>query len=182
MRLPCLFACLAALLLAACERRQPTAPDTHTLGAPAAAADSCGIAALPEEALARLNAERAAGHRCGNRSMPPALPLKWDPSLQAAAAEHSLDMARRNYFEHRTPEGERASQRATRNNYPWKAIGENLAGGDTSVAGVMDGWLDSPDHCAAMLDGVYADVALACVRQPGSTWGTYWTMVLGRKR
>jgi hypothetical protein len=25
------------------------------------------------------------------------------------------------------------------------------------------------------------DVAVACVAQPGTEWGTYWTMVLGRK-
>jgi uncharacterized protein YkwD len=178
-----LLALLGCVLLAACGRDEPAppAPDTSVLGAGPVSA-SCGVAAMPEEVLARLNAVRAAGYRCGERSMAPAAPLKWDPALQSAATDHSLDMARRNYFEHRSPEGERAGQRAARSNYAWKAVGENLAGGDTSVADVMEGWLDSPDHCANMLDPAYADVAVACVQQPGSKWGTYWTMVLGHKR
>jgi uncharacterized protein YkwD len=183
-RIVLLLALLGCALLSACARREPTPTvraDTAVLGA-GTALPNCGIAALPDQALARLNAERAAGHRCGARLMPPSQPLKWDPALQSAAAMHSIDMAKRNYFEHRDPDGERVGQRAARSNYSWRAIGENLAGGDINVEEVMDGWLGSPEHCANMLDAAYADVALACVQQPGSKWGTYWTMVLGRRR
>src|SRR6476620_1805063 len=57
------------------------------------------------EALRRINAARAAGHSCGWHRMPPAPPLRWDGALQSAAAGHSRDMAQRNYFDHRSPEG-----------------------------------------------------------------------------
>ena len=164
--------CLAFLLALLCS----------TALAAGAALPNCGVTALPEEALARLNALRAAGHRCGSRVMAPALPLRWHPGLQSAAIRHSQDMARRGYFDHSSPEGERVGQRAALGNYAWRAIGENLAGGDISVDEVMDGWLASPDHCANMLDAAYEDVGVACVQQPGSRWGTYWTMVLGRRR
>lgn len=180
----------ALAALAACGEREtpaprqvaePAAPDTATLGAGPAPAN-CGIRQLPDEALRRINAARAAGHRCGGRSMPPSQPLSWDPSLQSAATGHSLDMAKRNYFDHRSPEGRSVSQRASASNYNWKSVAENLAGGDTSVGEVVQGWLDSPEHCSNLMDPGFSDVALACVQQPGTEWGTYWTMVLGRKR
>jgi uncharacterized protein YkwD len=186
-----LLAVVTVLALAACgERRDvqpvaqpapPQAPDTASMGAGPSNAN-CGIAALPQEALDRINAARAAGHRCGARRMAPTFPLKWDPALYSAASGHSLDMAKRNYFDHRSPSGVTVNQRASASNYNWKTVGENLAGGDTSVAEVVQGWLDSPEHCENLMDPTFNDMAVACVAQPGTQWGTYWTMMLGRKR
>lgn len=194
------FTCIAALaaaLVAGCgERReapvQPPplgrvhAPDTSELGAGppsgimgGARVASCG--ASVEEALARINAARAAGFRCGGRAMGPSSPLKWDPSLFSAAEGHSLDMAKRNYFEHRSPEGQDVSHRVSATPYKWRSVGENLAGGDRTVAEAIQGWLESPQHCENMLDPKYRDVALACEARSGTEWGTYWTMVLGRR-
>jgi uncharacterized protein YkwD len=133
-----------------------------------------------DEALRRINAARAAGQRCGWRSMPPAPPLRWNGALQAAAASHSRDMARRNYFDHRSPEGRTVSERAAASRYKSRMVGENLAGGDRNVAGAVQGWVDSPSHCQNMMNPQFNEVAVACVGRPGSQWGTYWTMVLGR--
>ena len=183
------LAALCALLLAGCQGHEPVvagepvrqaAPDTQAAGAGVVA--DCGIRHLPGEILQRINAARAAGHRCGARWMGPARPLQWDRSLYAAAAEHSLDMARRNYFEHRSPNGSTVRQRASASHYDWKAIGENIAGGDRSVDEVVQGWLASSGHCENIMDPRFDDVAVACVAQPGTEWGTYWTMVLGRRR
>jgi uncharacterized protein YkwD len=189
------------MALPACSERQDApvqpeplghvhGPDTSVLGAAPgqrgatgeAALANCGLRAAPEELLQRINGVRAAGHRCGRRNMGPAAPLKWDASLQSAATGHSLDMAKRNYFEHRSPEGADVASRASASNYRWQTVGENIAGGDRTVAEVMQGWLESPDHCENIMDPRFADVAVACVAQPGTEWGTYWTMVLGRKR
>jgi uncharacterized protein YkwD len=190
MSLACML--FAAAVLAACGRSAPqapssssarseSAPDTSVLGAGPVAA-SCGIAELPQDILQRINAARAAGQRCGARSMAPALPLKWDPALYGAAAEHSQDMARRNYFEHETPEGQDVGERANAQAYDWKSVGENIAGGDRNVAEVVQAWLASPEHCENIMDPGFRDVAVACVARPGTQWGTYWTMVLGRRR
>jgi uncharacterized protein YkwD len=132
--------------------------------------------------LRRVNEARARPRRCGRQAMGPATPLKWDGSLEMAASSHSLDMAKRNFFDHRSPTGTTVSQRASASRYNWKTVGENIAGGDTSVDEVIQGWLDSPDHCTNIMEPAFSDVAVACVQQPGTEWGTYWTMVLGRKR
>jgi uncharacterized protein YkwD len=154
-------------------------PDTQSLGAGPAIAGNCGM--RTEEALQRINAARAAGRRCGARSMPPAPPLRWDLQLYSAASGHSMDMARRNYFQHASPEGVQVSTRVSASRYKWKSVGENLAGGDRTIAEAVEGWLNSPDHCENLMDSKYVDVAVACVAQPGTEWGTYWTMVLGRR-
>jgi uncharacterized protein YkwD len=191
-----LAAAAALVLLAGCGQREVNAPpplghrhaadspvagaepDTRSMGA-AALGGSCGL--RTEEALQRVNAARAAGRRCGSRTMPPAPPLRWDTQLFSAAEGHSSDMARRNYFEHRSPEGVHVSQRVSASRYNWKSVGENLAGGDRNIGEAVQGWLNSPDHCENLMDAKYVDVAVACVAQPGTEWGTYWTMVLGRK-
>jgi uncharacterized protein YkwD len=145
-------------------------------------ATDCALGDLQRETLLRVNAARTAGGRCGNRAMPPVPAVGWDVSLYAAAHSHSQDMAQRNYFDHRSPEGKGVRQRATAHRYPARTLGENIAGGDTAVAGVMETWLTSPDHCNNIMDPEFTDMAVACVRQAGTQLGTYWTMVLGRKR
>jgi uncharacterized protein YkwD len=177
-----LLACGAAVLAASlggCGTGKT--PGTSVLGAGPAAA-SCGITELPQQILQRINAARAAGRRCGAHAMPPVSPLKWDPALYGAAVDHSQDMARRNYFEHETPEGQDVGQRAGARSYDWKSVGENIAGGDRDVDEVVQGWLQSPEHCENIMDPNFRDVAVACAARPGTQWGTYWTMVLGRRR
>lgn len=135
----------------------------------------------PMEALRRINAARAAGQRCGWRRMAPARALHWDGSLASVATAHSRDMARRNYFDHRSPEGRTVRDRVAKTPYKMKMVGENLAGGDPQVASAIQGWIDSPDHCENLMNPQFTEVAVACVGQKGSQWGTYWTMVLGRR-
>jgi uncharacterized protein YkwD len=45
----------------------------------------------------------------------------------------------------------------------------------------MNGWLASEGHCNNIMESSFNDVALACVSQPGTTYGKYWTMELGRR-
>jgi uncharacterized protein YkwD len=192
---PIAFSLLAALLLAACGERviEPAplavrhAPPASELGAGPATGvlgngplQACSRIAV-EEVLQRINAARASGYRCGRRAMGPAAPLKWDPSLYAAAERHSVDMARRNYFEHRSPDGADVKTRASAAHYKFRMMGENIAAGVRSVPEAMQAWFESPGHCENIMTAEFQDVAVACAAQPGSEWGTYWTMVLGRK-
>jgi len=140
---------------------------------------TCSVQA--QEALRRINAARAKGLRCGWRAMPAAPPLRWDGTLQSVAARHSRDMAVRNYFDHKSPDGRTVSERVKASPYKFRLVGENLAGGDANVASAIQGWIDSPGHCVNLMDARFVDVAVACVGDRRSQWGTYWTMVLGRR-
>ena len=182
----------ATLLLAGCGA--PVEPNNTTLpvtGVAAAApvgthlnfATSCGIGAgLRDDVLQRLNAARAVARSCGAQKMAPASVLTWNDALLSAAVKHSHDMAQRDYFGHVSPEGSRVGNRIRAEGYNWRAVGENLAGGDRGVDGVIAGWLASPGHCHNMMEPDFAEVAVACVQRDGSRWGTYWTMVLAHRR
>ena len=143
---------------------------------------SCGLPAFRETLLRRINAERAKRQSCGLHVALEATPLVWNEQLLSAAARHSTDMARRDYFEHASPEGQRVGQRVSREGYPWRAVGENIASGDRTVDAVMNGWMRSPSHCSNLMQPAFTEVGVACVIRPGSTPGAYWTMVLGKKR
>jgi uncharacterized protein YkwD len=183
------FACAAAVLFGCARQEQPVtppplaaarapaAPDTTTMGA----APSGSCSAQAGEALQRINSARAAGRRCGARTMAAANPLAWDAQLYTAAFGHSTDMARRNYFEHQSPGGSTVAERASAARYKWRSLGENIAGGNQNVGDAVQAWLGSPEHCENLMDPKFADVAVACVVQPGTEFGTYWTMVLGRR-
>ena len=148
---------------------------------PSAVSASCGLPQFRETVVQYVNAARSSARSCGGQRVPAAAPLVWNADLFTAAARHSFDMARRNYFAHASPEGARVAQRASAAGYDWHAIGENLAGGDTSIDAVVAGWLGSESHCRNLMNPAYVEVAASCVHQPGTAWGTYWTLLLGRR-
>ncbi len=161
--------------VAARPTRMPVAAGTEITS-------DCGISRLRDTVLKQVNAARAIARSCGARPMAAVRELAWNRSLAEAAEQHSVDMAARRFFDHINPDGQRVSQRITAQGYKWRMVGENLAGGDTTVAGVIAGWLGSPEHCQNMMSPSYAEVGVACVRHPGSKWGNYWTMVLATRR
>jgi len=178
---------VAALLVWACSAQPaPQLPPAEPVRGQAPARQdyrtSCGIAGLREATLRRVNAARAAARSCGRQRMQPAPPLAWNDALFSAAARHSQDMARRDYFDHASPEGQRVGPRVAAEGYRWRSLGENIGGGDRSVETVIRGWMDSPGHCANIMNAEFTEVGLACVERNGSTWGTYWTLVLARPR
>jgi uncharacterized protein YkwD len=157
---------------------QPRGPERAT---PALSpATTCGIANLREQILRQVNALRAAGAQCGSRRMPPAPPLAWNDKLFAAAARHSMDMAAHDYFGHQDPQGRSPGDRVSAEGYDWGEVGENIAGGNDSVASVMRNWQHSPPHCQALLKPEFREFGVACVARPNTQWPTYWTMDLGR--
>ncbi len=98
--------------------------------------------------------------------------------LQAAAEAHGRDMARNNYFDHKSRNGSRVADRAKRQGYRYCSLAENLAKGQTSLPEVMKDWYNSKGHRKNMLKSKVNQVGLA--RVPSES-GDLWVMVLGRE-
>lgn len=155
----------------------PSAPAPVALDASV----TCGISNFQALILQQINTARAQARSCGSTAFAATTALAWSDPLFAAAAKHSADMARNNFFSHTSLDGRTPGQRITAEGYAWRSFGENIAAGQGSIDAVMAGWLASPGHCANIMATGFADVAVACVRQSGSTYGTYWTMDLARR-
>ena len=144
------------------------------------ATTTCDLANFRAELLQQINAARAQPRTCGTSTLPAAGALAWNDRLFSAAARHSRDMAVNNYFSHTSRDGRTFSRRITDEGYAWSSSGENIAAGQSTVSGVLSGWLASPGHCANIMKAEFRDLAVSCVSQAGSSYGRYWTMSLAR--
>jgi uncharacterized protein YkwD len=156
----------------------PTTPTTPTSTNPtpggSGPADNCGIPNFQVEMLRAINQARATARSCGGAAAPATAAIAWNDLLFKASAGHSKDMADRNFFSHNSPEGVNAFQRMAKTGYKLGYSGETIGYGYNGIASVMQGWLNSPDHCSIIMSGDYKDVGAACVK---NTKGTpYWTL------
>lgn len=158
-----------------------------TAAAPAPAngvLSTCGLSDFSTRILQRTNQLRASGATCGSSGQfAPAPAVAWNALLTQAADGHSQDMAARNYFDHTSPDGRTFSQRIDATGYAWSTAGENIAAGYSSIDAVMDGWIQSPGHCANLMNQNFTEIGVACVPGTSSTtYSNYWTMDLARPR
>jgi uncharacterized protein YkwD len=152
------------------------------LAEPFAAPAPQDAAAVAAQVLALTNEARSLARRCGNETFEAAPPLRPNRLLDRAAAAHANDMARGSYLEHEARDGSHPGDRATRAGYPWRSIGENIASGQTTAEQVMRDWLQSPTHCANLMNPRFAEMGLAYSVDLGSTGGIYWAQEFGRPR
>jgi uncharacterized protein YkwD len=144
---------------------------------------------LPEQAvvgreiLDAVNAARAVPRNCGERAFAAAPPVAWNDALGAAALEHSRDMASHRRFAHEGSDGSLVAGRATRAGYDWRLVGENIAAGQRSAREAVEGWIESPGHCANLMNPVFTDMGagyeISRARLPGFV---YWTQVFAVRR
>jgi uncharacterized protein YkwD len=146
------------------------------------AATSCSLPNFQADVLRVVNAARAQARSCGTVAKPAVAAVAWNNALFVAASGHSQDMALRNFFDHINPDGKTPGDRATSAGYNFAALGENIAAGQRTVSEVMAGWLDSPGHCNNIMNGVYTEIAVACVSTTRFEYPTYWSMELGKPR
>ncbi|MCC2974288.1 CAP domain-containing protein [Massilia sp. IC2-476] len=133
--------------------------------------------------LAGVNAARASARTCGSEHFAPAPPVIWNPRLGEAALAHSRDMATRRYFSHRAKDGSQPADRAARAGYAWQRVGENIAFGQSSPEEAVAGWLDSPGHCANIMNPSFTEMGAAYGIVAEKRSGVvYWTQVFGRPR
>jgi len=109
--------------------------------------------------LCLINAQRV---RAGDQ------PLTENLMLQRAAELHSLDMAKRQYFEHDDPDGVGPDARIMRQGYPPILVGENLAWAETvksTPAHIVSLWMKSPGHRANILEPQYREIGIGMAYQ-----------------
>lgn len=124
----------------------------------------------------------------------PVPPLVWNENLYAAAYEHSFDLANSDTFSHigsgtqyditglENGYASHYDERIKANGYEkYKAIGENIAGGQESIDEVIEAWLNSSEHCSNLMNEKYKDVGVAIVINPNSQYMIYWTQNFGAK-
>ncbi len=138
-----------------------------TRSAAATARSAYCPSAKERQVLKRLNKLRAKHGRSA---------LKMDRGLGAAARHHANDMSRRNYFDHKSPNGDQASDRARDHGYRGQRVGENIASGYGTPERVMTAWAKSSGHRANMLGNQYRTVGVGFDPK-----GNYWVQVFGDK-
>jgi len=139
-------------------------------------------------------------------SFPPAAPLKYNNDLAAAALEHSIDMASNNKLDHRgsgnvddragvTLKGTTVKRngvnvihdgkstfvdRIKENGYiGYRIIGENIAVGQSTIERVVHAWLESPGHCANIMNAAYKEMGLD--KDISGVGRLYWSNEFGAK-
>ena len=115
---------------------QPASPPPAPPPAPVAGPGSGGRR-LVEQMVDVVNAHRRAA-RCPE--------LVWMQTVANAAQAHSDDMARRNYFNHESPEGQGPSDRLRAHGVTFRAMGENIALHPGTPRDVLAQWVGSPGH------------------------------------
>ena len=111
----------------------------------AASAEHSNLTSLEADLLAQVNRVRSDHHL---------VPLVRRSDLDRAALAHSIDMARRGYFSHQSPEGENAVDRLRQHGVTdMRLAAENLGKTTQSdpSAQIVRSWLQSPDHRGNLL-------------------------------
>jgi uncharacterized protein YkwD len=135
-----------------------------------------------QEVLGLVNDARRTPRACGARRFGSAPPVRWNDRLAAAALAHSREMAQHNFFRHEGRDGSQVASRASRQGYPWRVVGENIAAGPGAPEQAVAGWLASPGHCANIMDPRFTEMGVAYATNPESRMTIYWTQVFATPR
>ena len=128
--------------------------------------------------LAEINKYRTNGAPCSSGGKPT---MAWDQQLADASLGHSADMAANNYFSHTGLDGSTPWDRVSKAGFTGSPLGENIAAGYSTVISAVAGWMNSPDHCANIMNSQVTHMGYGWARKTGSDWETYHTMITGRK-
>jgi len=100
----------------------------------------------------------------------------------AAAQEYAALMAKEDKLSH-TVNGQRLASRVERHNYPWKALGENIAE-NTSLQGkevVIQQWMHSTGHRENILSKEYTQIGIG-IAGPSKTSKYYYCQIFARSK
>ena len=144
--------------------------------------------------LDAINQVRSQTQDCGYEGIKVSVPaLKWNDKLYDAAYMHSNDLAETDTFSHtgsgtqsdivawklHPNVGSTVKERLEYTGYVWSGYGENIAAGYGTIEGTMIAWLDSPGHCANIMNPNFEEVGVALVIKTDSQYYDYWTQDFG---
>jgi len=133
-----------------------------------------------QQILAEVNRARAQARHCGTEAFAAAPPVSWNGKLALAALGHSSHMAEGRYFSHQEPDGSLPADRALRAGYLFRVVGENIASGNRTPQDAVAAWIDSPGHCANLMNPAFTEMGAAYAINPRNENRTpYWTQVFG---
>jgi len=176
---PAMLLALAVLLLAACDL---TAPPCNDSGVPVLPGGS--YASELDKLFALTNEARAHERRCGNVCYHSTGSLTRNSSLDSSADKHAKDMAHTHTLSHDTPAGAiyypantKPEDRMRAEGYVGHWYGENIARGQANAAEVITDWLESPGHCANIMNPNFKDIGLGHATDDDGT--DYWVQDFG---
>ncbi|GAB1542974.1 hypothetical protein NUACC21_56480 [Scytonema sp. NUACC21] len=110
-------------------------------------------------------------------------PLKLSTKLNSSAQGHSEDMALRDFFGHIGSNGSFLSDRVRSVSYSYSYVGENVAAGYSTPEQVVQGWMNSPEHRANILNSKFQEMGVGYYYLANDTGNVnyqhYWTQDLG---
>ena len=163
------FAVLGVLALAACAPRSlpQVGPDGQALPVAYTITDR-EAQEIPLRVLQQINTLRA------NVGAPP---LQLNPGLSAAATVHSRDMSTQNRAWHWGSDGSSPAERASRNSYYGRLIGENISETYENDVQTLTAWMATRDTRDVMMDPAARDLGFGWFQEPsGKLW---WTLLTG---
>ena len=102
--------------------------------------------------------------------------LTYDWELSRVARYKSQDMKDNNYFSHTSPVYGTPFQMIKNFGLTYRSAGENIAKGYSTPQAVVNGWMNSSDHRANILNANYTHIGVGYV-----AGGNYWTqMFIGK--
>ncbi len=105
-------------------------------------------------------------------------PVEFNAQLNLMAATYCCEMIDGHFFSHTNPyTGEEPGQRALNAGYIYLAVGENLAGGQTSPEQVMAEWMASALHRQNILAAQWREAGIGI--RTGGQHGVYWVLEFG---
>jgi len=143
-----------------------------------------------------INRARAEARDCndGRGMVGPSVALKWNEDLYASSYEHSNDLAKSDTFSHvgsgtsyditgsNIGRASLFNERIKANGYvDYEIIGENIAGGKDTIESALEAWIDSPAHCANIMEKEFTEIGVAVVVNSNSKYRVYWTQNFGGK-
>lgn len=115
-------------------------------------------------------------------------PLDRIPKIDQIARSHSEDMAKRNYFQHDTPEGLDPTDRGNAAGYSCRkdygsyytfGLAENISYHDGTWYGatrlaneIMNGWMNSPGHYRNIMEPSYDRIGIGVAASAGAVYAT----------